>query len=94
MAGEIIIIAGITVIKTDKKLLINSERPALGLQKTDKKKEEERLLLPDLRRSGDYRFPPFGLLDPGKPSEKIDRNELFEKKRRIEEKHMKILLLN
>jgi S-DNA-T family DNA segregation ATPase FtsK/SpoIIIE len=26
------------------------------------------------------------LLDPGKPSEKIDRNELFEKKRRIEEK--------
>ena len=72
--------------KTDKKLLINRERPALGLQKTDKKKEEERLLLPDLRRSGDYRFPPFGLLDPGKPSEKIDRNELFEKKRRIEAK--------
>lgn len=54
-----------------------------------RKKEEvagEKLLLPDLRKSGDYRFPPFSLLDPGKPTEKIDRDELFEKKRRIEEK--------
>ena len=48
--------------------------------------EEQGFLLPDLRKAGDYRFPPFSLLDPGKPSEKIDRNELFEKKRRIEEK--------
>lgn len=48
--------------------------------------EEDRLLLPDLRKAGDYRFPPFSLLDPGKPAEKIDRNELFEKKHRIEEK--------
>lgn len=48
--------------------------------------EEQGLLLPDLRKAGDYHFPPFSLLDPGKPSEKIDRNELFEKKRRIEEK--------
>ncbi len=47
---------------------------------------EERMLLPDLRKSGDYRFPPFSLLDPSKPAEKIDRNELFEKKIRIEEK--------
>lgn len=54
-----------------------------------RKKEEpvgEKMLLPDLRKSGDYRFPPFSLLDPGKPTEKIDRDELFEKKRRIEEK--------
>jgi len=47
---------------------------------------EERMLLPDLRKSGDYRYPPFSLLDPSKPAEKIDRNELFEKKIRIEEK--------
>ncbi len=72
--------------KTDKKPIVGREKPTLGLQKAGKKKEEERLLLPDLRRSGDYRFPPFSLLDPGKPSEKIDRNELFDKKRRIEEK--------
>jgi S-DNA-T family DNA segregation ATPase FtsK/SpoIIIE len=52
----------------------------------EKTAEEERLLLPDLRKAGDYHFPPFSILDPGKPSEKIDRNELFEKKRRIEEK--------
>jgi len=50
------------------------------------KSEEQGFLLPDLRKAGDYHFPPFSLLDPGKPSEKIDRNELFEKKRRIEEK--------
>lgn len=50
------------------------------------KSDEQRFLLPDLRKAGDYHFPPFSLLDPGKPSEKIDRNELFEKKRRIEEK--------
>ena len=46
----------------------------------------ENLLFPDLGRKGDYNFPPFSLLEPGKPSEKIDKNELFEKKRRIEDK--------
>ncbi|HEX2694436.1 MAG TPA: DNA translocase FtsK, partial [Acidobacteriota bacterium] len=46
----------------------------------------ENLLFPDLGKKGDYNFPPFSLLEPGKPSEKIDKNELFEKKRRIEEK--------
>jgi DNA segregation ATPase FtsK/SpoIIIE, S-DNA-T family len=50
------------------------------------KKQEEKMLFPDLGKKGDYSFPPFSLLDPGKPSEKIDKNELFEKKRRIEEK--------
>jgi S-DNA-T family DNA segregation ATPase FtsK/SpoIIIE len=72
--------------RPDKKVLIKGEKPSLSLQKAEKEEEEERLLLPDLRRSGDYRFPPFSLLDPGKPSEKIDRSELFDKKRRIEEK--------
>jgi DNA segregation ATPase FtsK/SpoIIIE, S-DNA-T family len=46
----------------------------------------EALLFPDLGKKGDYNFPPFSLLDPGKPSEKIDKNELIEKKRRIEDK--------
>ena len=62
------------------------EKPAAGPKKKEREEPEEKMLLPDLRKSGDYRFPPFNLLDPGKPTEKIDRNELFEKKRRIEEK--------
>lgn len=73
--------------RPEKKILKRGEKPSFSFQELEKEeKEEERLLLPDLRKSGDYRFPPFSLLDPGKPSEKIDRNELFEKKRRIEEK--------
>jgi S-DNA-T family DNA segregation ATPase FtsK/SpoIIIE len=46
----------------------------------------EKLLFPDLGRQGDYHFPPFSLLDPGKPSEQIDKSELHEKKELIEEK--------
>lgn len=46
----------------------------------------EKLLFPDLGRQGDYHFPPFSLLDPGKPSEQIDKAELHEKKELIEEK--------
>ena len=45
----------------------------------------ENLLFPDLGKKGDYSYPPFSLLDPGKPSEKID-DKLYEKKRRIEDK--------
>lgn len=47
---------------------------------------EERPLFPEIERKGDYSFPPFNLLDPGKESEKIDKNELYEKKQVIEEK--------
>ncbi|MDI6699456.1 MAG: DNA translocase FtsK 4TM domain-containing protein [Candidatus Saccharicenans sp.] len=70
---------------------VEEPRPQKQAEKSSaaRKKEEpagEKMLLPDLRKSGDYRFPPFSLLDPGKPTEKIDRDELFEKKRRIEEK--------
>jgi len=50
------------------------------------KKEEQKILFPDPRQRGDYLFPSATLLDPGKPAEKVDKNELFEKKRRIEEK--------
>ena len=46
----------------------------------------EKLLFPDLGKKGEYSFPPFNLLDPGKPAEKIDKEELYDKKRRIEEK--------
>ena len=46
----------------------------------------EKTLFPEMENQGDYRFPPFNLLDPGKPSEKIDKAELYEKKQRIEEK--------
>lgn len=46
----------------------------------------ERLLFPDLGKKGEYHYPPFTLLEPGRPAEKIDKNELFDKKRRIEEK--------
>jgi len=73
---------------SEKKGLRLGKKPAVGFEPPRRPEEEEaqNLLLPDLGKSGDYRFPPFSLLDPGKPSEKIDRNELFEKKRRIEEK--------
>jgi S-DNA-T family DNA segregation ATPase FtsK/SpoIIIE len=46
----------------------------------------EKYLFPEMEKRGGYLFPPFNLLDPGKPSEKIDKNELLEKKQRIEEK--------
>jgi len=46
----------------------------------------EPLLFPDLGRKGDYQYPPFSLLEPGKPAEKINQAELLDKKRRIEEK--------
>jgi S-DNA-T family DNA segregation ATPase FtsK/SpoIIIE len=42
--------------------------------------------LPGVEPPGVYEFPPFTLLDPGQPAEKIDKDELLEKKRRIEEK--------
>jgi S-DNA-T family DNA segregation ATPase FtsK/SpoIIIE len=46
----------------------------------------DKLLFPEMERKGDYKFPPFTLLDAGAPSEQIDKSELFEKKTRIEEK--------
>ena len=44
------------------------------------------LLFPDPGKKGDYRYPPFTLLEPGLPAEKISPAELADKKRRIEEK--------
>jgi len=46
----------------------------------------EKLLFPEMEQAGGYTFPPLTLLDPGAPSEQIDKSELYEKKKRIEEK--------
>jgi DNA segregation ATPase FtsK/SpoIIIE, S-DNA-T family len=48
--------------------------------------EPEQLKLPEMDKKSGYQFPPLTLLDPGKPSEKVDKDELMDKKRRIEEK--------
>lgn len=47
---------------------------------------QEKYLFPEMEKKTDYNYPPFTLLDPGKESEQIDKNELYEKKQRIEEK--------
>ena len=46
----------------------------------------EQYLFPEMETRANYEFPPFTLLDAGKPAEQIDKNELMEKKQRIEEK--------
>lgn len=46
----------------------------------------EKLLFPEMEKKEGYRFPPFSLLDLGTPAEQVDKNELYEKKLRIEEK--------
>jgi S-DNA-T family DNA segregation ATPase FtsK/SpoIIIE len=61
-------------------------RPAPQPAKLAAQPPPEKLLFPDLGKKGEYHFPPFSLLDPGKPAEKIDKDELYDKKRRIEEK--------
>jgi len=43
-------------------------------------------LFQGIEKRGDYHFPSFNLLDAGKVQEKIDKEELYEKKQRIEEK--------
>ncbi|MFP4081793.1 MAG: DNA translocase FtsK [Candidatus Aminicenantes bacterium] len=53
---------------------------------SEKQTSAERLLFPEMEKKGDYHFPPLNLLDPGKTAEKIDKDELYEKKQRIEEK--------
>ena len=68
-----------------------ARRPAKALPPPPRPKpapppKPEPLLFPDLGRKGDYHYPPFSLLEPGKPAEKIDQAELSDKKRRIEEK--------
>jgi len=47
---------------------------------------EEKYLFPELAPRGGYRFPPFNLLELGTPADEVDKNELYDKKMRIEEK--------
>ncbi|MGD9345123.1 MAG: DNA translocase FtsK 4TM domain-containing protein [Candidatus Aminicenantes bacterium] len=52
----------------------------------EKSKRPEKLLFPELGKKGAYHFPPYNLLEPGKEAEKLDKDELFQKKHAIEEK--------
>lgn len=52
----------------------------------EKPKKPEKLLFPELGKKGSYHFPPYNLLEPGKEAEKLDKDELFQKKQAIEEK--------
>ncbi len=61
-------------------------KPEPVLSTPPKPPTAEKFLFPELEKKGDYQFPPYSLLDPGKPQEKIDKDELFDKKQRIEEK--------
>ncbi len=56
--------------------------------KKEKTEEEEEFLFPEMAEKGDYQFPPLNLLDPGREVEKIDKNELYQKKQIIEDKLM------
>ncbi len=47
---------------------------------------QEKFLFPEMEKKTDYNYPPFTLLDAGKEAEKVDKEELYEKKMRIEEK--------
>ncbi|MFQ6038363.1 MAG: DNA translocase FtsK 4TM domain-containing protein, partial [Candidatus Aminicenantales bacterium] len=47
---------------------------------------KEKYLFPEIEKKEGYVFPPFNLLDPGKESEQVDKNELYQKKQIIEEK--------
>ncbi len=72
--------------KPEKKELKKGERPEAILIHPPALQPPEKLLFPEMEQKGDYAFPPLTLLDPGAPSEQIDKNELYEKKMRIEEK--------
>jgi S-DNA-T family DNA segregation ATPase FtsK/SpoIIIE len=54
--------------------------------KVEKPKKPEKLLFPELGKKGAYHFPPYNLLEPGKEAEKLDKDELFQKKQIIEQK--------
>ena len=70
--------------KEAKKALKKGERPEPVLIRPPAR--PDRLLFPEMEKKGDYNLPPFTLLDAGAPSEQIDKEELYEKKTRIEEK--------
>ena len=72
--------------KEERKEIKRPERPEPILVHPPQPARPDKLLFPEMEQKSDYNFPPFTLLDPGAPSEQIDKNELYEKKMRIEEK--------
>ena len=72
--------------KEERKELKRAERPEPILIHPPQPPRPDKLLFPEMGQKSDYNFPPFTLLDPGAPSEQIDKNELYEKRMRIEEK--------
>jgi S-DNA-T family DNA segregation ATPase FtsK/SpoIIIE len=72
--------------KEERKELKKGAKPEPILIQPPSPPLPEKLLFPEMEQKGDYNFPPLSLLDAGAPSEQIDKNELYEKKTRIEEK--------
>lgn len=70
--------------KKKKRKKVTKKKPAAA--KPSKPPDREKFLFPEMEKRGGYSFPPFNLLDVGKAAEKIDKNELYEKKINIEEK--------
>jgi S-DNA-T family DNA segregation ATPase FtsK/SpoIIIE len=73
-------------LKKRKKEMKKEPLPEPALTKSALPEMPEKYLFPEMEGKGDYNFPPLSLLDPGKSYEKIDKDELLEKKQRIEEK--------
>jgi len=73
-------------LKKRKKEIKKELGPEPAITKLAPPTMPEKYLFPEMEGKEDYNFPPLTLLDPGKPYEKIDKNELYEKKQRIEEK--------
>jgi S-DNA-T family DNA segregation ATPase FtsK/SpoIIIE len=73
-------------LKKRKKEMKKEPLPETALTKPALPEMPEKYLFPEMEEKGDYNFPPLTLLDPGKSYEKIDKDELLEKKQRIEEK--------
>ncbi len=72
--------------KERKKKEKRATKMAAPIQPPPQALPQEKLLFPEMEKMEGYNFPPFSLLDPGKESEQIDKNELYEKKQAIEEK--------
>jgi S-DNA-T family DNA segregation ATPase FtsK/SpoIIIE len=72
--------------KKKKKERRKAPKPEPELAKPSSPPIQEKYLFPEMDKKTDYNYPPFTLLDQGKASEQIDKNELLEKKQRIEEK--------
>ena len=72
--------------KLRKRKIKGIPEPEPALTKPSPVPLQEKYLFPEMEKKTDYNYPPFTLLDPGKEFEKIDKDELLEKKHRIEEK--------